>query len=138
MYVGIAILTISLPGPGVILTINNSIQRGFSKSIAGIFGISLGMFIVASISATSLGVVLSNSENLFATIKFVGAMYLIYLGIKIWNAKSIRSGEVDLIQTSSYQCFLEGFTLSILNPKALIFFMTRLIPSFIKACSASE
>ncbi|WP_370060153.1 LysE family transporter, partial [Neptunomonas phycophila] len=65
IYVGVAIATILLPGPAVMLTLNNSIQRGILKSLAGILGIALAILLVAIISATSLGIVLASSAIAF-------------------------------------------------------------------------
>ncbi len=84
VYFGVAMATILLPGPAVMLTVNNSIQRGLLKTFAGIFGVALAILFVALISATSLGVVLASSILAFTVIKFIGAAYLIYLGLKMF------------------------------------------------------
>lgn len=88
LYIGVALATILLLGPAVMLTVNNSIQRGFLKSLAGIFGIATAILIVAAISATSIGVLLASSAVAFTVVKIAGAIYLIYLGIKMWRARS--------------------------------------------------
>jgi len=79
----IAIATILSPGPGVLLTLTNSLRYGVSGAVGGILGISFGAFIIAGISATSIGVLLATSVIAFSIIKFIGAAYLIYLGIKL-------------------------------------------------------
>lgn len=137
LYVGVAAATILLPGPAVMLTINNSIQRGLLMSVAGILGIALAILVVAIISATSLGIILASSVMAFTLVKLVGAVYLIYLGIKIWRTKiSINSSKVH--QERSYvKCFIEGFLVSISNPKAIIFFMS-IFPQFIDLSKAYE
>lgn len=130
VYVGVAIATILLPGPAVMLTINNSIRRGLVKSLAGIFGIALAILLVAIISATSLGVLLASSALAFSVIKIFGAIYLVYLGIKIIHNKEpivVKSSDGE---NSLAKCFMEGFLVSISNPKAIIFFMS-IFPQFI-------
>ena len=130
IYVGVAIATILLPGPAVMLTINNSIQRGLLKSLAGILGISLAILLVAFISATSLGIILASSAVAFNAIKIVGAAYLIYMGIKMLRRKVTNDTLTKNQESSFFKCFIEGFLVSLSNPKAVIFFMS-IFPQFI-------
>ncbi|GAB1043483.1 MAG: LysE family translocator [Shewanella algae] len=130
VYFGVAMATILLPGPAVMLTVNNSIQRGLLKTFAGIFGVALAILFVALISATSLGVVLASSILAFTLIKFIGAAYLIYLGLKMFRAKGGGTSSAHLQQGSARKCFAEGFLVSISNPKAIVFFMS-IFPQFI-------
>lgn len=130
LYIGVAFATILLPGPAVILTVNNSIQRGLLKSFAGILGIALAILLVATISATSLGIVLASSVMAFTVVKILGAIYLIYLGIKMWRTKTKNSTHTDIQKSSLLKCFIEGFLVSISNPKAIVFFMS-IFPQFI-------
>lgn len=130
IYVGVAMATIMLPGPAVLLTLNNAIQRGLPRTFAGIVGISLAVFCLAAISATSIGVLLASSLVIFSVVKILGALYLVYLGIKMLRSKNTISRQSTLQQASIRNCFFEGFLVSISNPKALIFFMS-VFPQFI-------
>ncbi|MDO6451968.1 LysE family translocator [Neptunomonas phycophila] len=130
IYVGVAIATILLPGPAVMLTLNNSIQRGILKSLAGILGIALAILLVAIISATSLGIVLVSSAIAFNIIKIVGAAYLIYLGVKMFRSEATNNDLFKEQEGSFFKCFMEGFLVSVSNPKAVIFFMS-IFPQFI-------
>jgi homoserine/homoserine lactone efflux protein len=130
LYVGVAIATICLPGPAVVLTINNAIQKGLLKTFAGIFGVALAILLVATISATSLGIILASSAMAFSLIKIVGAVYLVYLGIKMWRSKSPSNIKANAHENSLLKCFMEGFFVSITNPKAVVFFMS-IFPQFI-------
>jgi homoserine/homoserine lactone efflux protein len=134
LYIGVAFATILLPGPAVILTVNNSIQRGLLKSFAGILGIALAILLVAAISATSLGFVLASSVMAFTVVKILGAIYLLYLGLKMWRTKTKKSTPTDIQKSSLLKCFIEGFLVSISNPKA-IFFMS-IFPQFIDLSQA--
>jgi len=131
----IAVITIASPGPGVILTLSNSIQYGVKSILAGVFGISLGVLVIAIVSATSLGVLLSTSAIAFTILKYIGAAYLIYLGIKLWRSPAIKlekgTENSFLSKDPRYRYrFKEGFFVSLLNPKAIFFFMS-LFPQFI-------
>lgn len=135
IYVGVAIATILLPGPAVMLTINNAIQRGLLRCFAGILGIALAILLVAIVSATSLGIILAASATAFTVVKIIGAVYLVYLGVKMWRTKSM-SGSRDNYQEAAFlKCFIEGFFVSVSNPKAVIFFMS-IFPQFINVSEA--
>lgn len=137
IYVGVAMATILLPGPAVILTINNSIQKGLLKSLSGILGIALAILLVAIISATSLGIVLASSAMAFNAIKIAGAIYLIYLGIKMFRGKGAHHIHARNKESSLLKSFIEGFLVSISNPKAVIFFMS-IFPQFIDVKQAYQ
>ncbi len=135
MFIVVAVFTIASPGPGVILTINNSIQRSVSNTLSGIFGIVTGMLIVSILSASSLGVILASSAIAFTVVKFVGAAYLIYLGVKMWRAKATLNTNFGLKIKSNTSCYKESLFLTISNPKPIFFFMS-LFPQFINSESS--
>jgi len=130
LFLLVATITILSPGPGVILTLTNTIRFGVSGAAGGIFGIAVGTFIVAGISATSLGVILTTSAIAFNIMKYIGAAYLIYLGIKLWRSKppSLETNKTA-IKSLKLQ-FFEGLTLQMTNPKAVFFFLS-VFPQFI-------
>lgn len=130
LFLIIAIATVVSPGPGVILTLSNSIRYGVSGAIGGIFGIAFGTFIVAGISATSLGVLLATSTVAFSVMKFVGAAYLIYLGIKLWRSPVVKIAAQATAAKSRKWQFIEGLALQLTNPKAVFFFMS-IFPQFV-------
>lgn len=124
MYLVLAAVTISIPGPGVILTISNATHRGLAKSFVGMVGISLGVLLVAAISATSLGVLLASSALAFSVVKYMGAVYLVYLGVKMWRSSNRVEVCPKARSTSGLKCFSEGILLSLSNPKSIVFFMS--------------
>lgn len=91
-YVLIASLTIASPGPAIVLSISNSLKYGMKGALPGIIGVAGGMFLVALVSATSMGALLASSVTAFAIAKSIGAVYLIYLGIKLLRSSSIKLG----------------------------------------------
>lgn len=130
LFVMIATVTVLSPGPGVILTLTNAIRYGVSGAIGGILGIALGTFIVAGVSATSLGVLLATSTLAFSIMKWIGAAYLIYLGAKLWRSPAAKMCTPGAAIRSRKRQFVEGFTIQITNPKAVFFFMS-IFPQFI-------
>ncbi len=130
-YLLVSITAIVSPGAGVILTLTNSLNFGLKTSIYGIFGISLGMFIVSIIAGGGIGVVIANSNSLYFALKILGAIYLLYFGLSLIKT---RNKTIDVVssKTSPKQkkLFVEGVSITITNPKAIIFFVS-LFPQFI-------
>lgn len=132
LYIVITSATIASPGPGVILTISNAIRYGFLGAVAGILGVASAMFCIAIISATGVALILSTSALAFSTLKYVGAAYLIYLGIKMWRSSSKFNRENENKVKSNKQKFTEGLLITLLNPKPIFFFMS-LFPQFLNS-----
>lgn len=130
-YLLLAITITAIPGPAVILTIRNSLQYGYKTTMSNIFGNFFAMIILASISAVGLGAIILSSPTLFYSMKILGCIYLIYLGIKVWNTPfSNEKIDSKMRNKNYYTLFKEGFTIGISNPKAIAFF-TALFPQFI-------
>src|SRR5665811_1923708 len=111
LFLIIAIATVLSPGPGVVLTLTNAIRYGVSGAIGGILGIAFGTFIVAGVSATGVGVLLATSTVAFSIMKFIGAAYLIYLGIKLWRSPTAKIDVKSAAIKSRKRQFIEGLTL---------------------------
>lgn len=125
-----AALTVLSPGPGVVMTLSNALKFGPGGAIGGIFGIASGAFVVAAISATGLGVLLATSVAAFTLIKLLGALYLLYLGIRLWRAPPFPF-HAKIAQDAQFpRRFLEGLTVQLTNPKAVFFFLS-VFPQFI-------
>lgn len=133
LFLSIALVAIISPGPAVLLSITNSLNHGFTKSILSSLGNITGIFIVSSAAALGLGAVLQASILWFTTLKFFGAVYLIYLGIKQWKSKHAlfeKSIETSKDSQGKYKSFVQGLLVAIFNPKVILFF-TALFPQFL-------
>ncbi len=139
IYVTLAVTVTAIPGPAVVLTIKNSIKYGYKTSMANIIGNFAAMVILATLSALGLGAVILASSTLFAMIKVLGCVYLVYLGVKAWKApyadESMRPETENENKGSVLSIFKEGFGVGIANPKAIAFF-TALFPQFIDPAGA--
>lgn len=125
-----AAATVLSPGPGVVMTLTNALRYGMRGTFGGILGIAFGALLVAAISATSLGVLLAASALAFTIMKFVGAAYLVYLGIRLWRAPPFKFGEQPAHEAGFRRRFIEGLSLQLTNPKAIFFFLS-VFPQFI-------
>jgi threonine/homoserine/homoserine lactone efflux protein len=120
------------PGPAVLLVLSQGLARGTASSIWSNLGILAGNTMYFVLSGTSLGAVLLASYELFSVIRWVGAAYLIWLGITAFLGKSPVLSVVPSKSTPTRggRIFVNGFVLQASNPKALVFF-TALLPQFI-------
>lgn len=130
VFLLVAATTVLSPGPGVVMTLTNSLRHGFRGTFAGIMGISFGAFAVAALSATGLGVLLAASATAFTVMKYLGAAYLLYLGIRLWRAPGVRIDTSAAVGAGFGRRFLEGLTLQLTNPKAIFFFLS-VFPQFV-------
>lgn len=130
LFLFVAAVTIFSPGPGVVLTLTNTIRYGIGGSIGSIFGLAFGTFIVAGISATSLGIILATSSMAFTIVKFIGAGYLIYLGLKLWRSPVVGVNVGFEPKKKRGIQFFEGLTLQLTNPKPVFFFLS-IFPQFV-------
>jgi homoserine/homoserine lactone efflux protein len=119
------------PGPAVLLILSQGLARGTVASIWSNLGILGGNSVYFLVSATGLGAVLVASYELFAAIRWVGAAYLVWLGVLALRGQSaaLSMRPVDPTATGP-RMFLNGVVLQAANPKALAFF-TALLPQFV-------
>lgn len=132
IYIITVFIASIIPGPSMLLALAHGIKYGAKISIATALGNSIASIIQASIAVAGLGVILTTSTTLFMIIKYIGALYLIYLGIKLYKTPFYISNE-NKEKTKSVnlkKLFTEAFIVAASNPKALIFF-TALFPQFI-------
>jgi threonine/homoserine/homoserine lactone efflux protein len=120
------------PGPAVLLVLSQGLTRGTGASIYSNLGILAGNACYFALSATGLGAVLLASYELFSAIRWLGAAYLVWLGVTAFFGTStvIAVGPVTGAPTSRARTFLNGLVLQVANPKALVFFVA-LLPPFI-------
>ncbi|TDR32364.1 LysE family translocator [Hydromonas duriensis] len=130
LFIIMAVLTILSPGPGVLKSVTNALNYGFKSALVGVLGLSTGVFCVATLSATSLGALLAASQTAFDVLKYCGAAYLIYLGVKLWLSPAIEFDRTSKTAASYRRLFVEGLLFQFSNPKALVFFLS-VFPQFI-------
>ncbi len=130
LFLLVATATVLSPGPGVVMTLTNALRYGLRGTFGGILGVASGALLVAALSATSLGVLLAASATAFTVIKYVGAAYLVYLGVRLWRAAPLVLGAAKAHEAGFGKRFLEGISLQLTNPKAIFFFLS-VFPQFI-------
>jgi homoserine/homoserine lactone efflux protein len=122
------------PGPAVMCSMAQSTRYGFRSSLAGISGIQLGNFIFFVCVALGLGTLLAAATTLFTFLRFAGAIYLFYLGVRIilstFRRPTPTAAKPIVSLPAQRSLFLQGLLIQITNPKALLF-VSALLPQFI-------
>ncbi|ALV46935.1 lysine transporter LysE [Arthrobacter alpinus] len=121
------------PGAGAINTMSNALSSGFRRSIWGILGQQLALVVHVVIVAAGVGIIVSNSPFLFMMIRYVGAAYLVYLGVRklLAKAEKVDAGDSPAPVEPGFSMFRRGLWVNLLNPKAIVFFLA-FMPQFIR------
>lgn len=127
------------PGPNGLLSLTHGACFGFSRTVHTVLGGALGFFLLIAISLAGMGTLLATSERAFTAAKWIGAAYLVYLGIRIWRAPApvvaLDPAQTGVAAASPLRLFNQGFLVAVSNPKALIFF-AAFLPQFMTAGAA--
>ncbi|CAB3752404.1 LysE family translocator [Paraburkholderia humisilvae] len=125
-------ILVAIPGPTVLLVVSYALGHGRRYALATTAGVALGDLTSMTASMLGLGVILAASATLFTALKWVGAAYLIYLGVKLWRAPVV-SGDAALAtraETRTSRIFGHAYAVTALNPKSIVFFVA-FVPQFI-------
>ena len=121
-----------IPGPTIILVISYSLLRGRQAVIALVLGVGLGDLTAMSLSFLGVGVLLHTVTTAFYLIKWLGAAYLIWLGIKMWCSASEFTDLDKKTRSHAWrEIFSSAYITTALNPKSIVFFLA-FIPQFIE------
>ncbi|MBS1168049.1 MAG: hypothetical protein H6R00_4074 [Proteobacteria bacterium] len=133
-FVAASAVLLAIPGPTVLLVISYALGHERRTATATVAGVALGDFTAMTASMLGLGALLATSAALFTALKWIGAAYLIYLGLKLWRAP-VASDEASAEAASApkerpLRIFLHAYAVTALNPKSIIFFVAFL-PQFL-------
>ncbi len=126
-----------IPGPTMLLVITHALAHGRRVARASVAGVALGDFTAMTASMLGLGALLATSALLFTALKWIGAAYLIWLGVKLWRAPvgpmpdgSAQTAPGESDEVSARRIFLHTYAVTALNPKSIVFFVAFL-PQFL-------
>ncbi len=124
-----AILIAVSPGPGAATSMSVGIRHGYLAALSAIFGLQSALVIQLCVVAAGLGALLAASTTAFNVMKFLGAGYLIWLGIQKWRDTTEAIDDESLAAPPS-GLFMQGLLVNLTNPKAIVF-IAALTPQFI-------
>lgn len=128
LVAGIHLLAVMSPGPDFAMVLKTSMTNSRRSTLWLAAGIGLGILVHVVYSIIGIGFVISRSILLFNAIKWLGALYLIYIGIQALRSKPVKLDQTvkeldEAVHLPSRQSFLRGFLTNVLNPKATLFFL---------------
>ena len=130
-FVTAALLLLVMPGPTDTLVVSYVLTRGRRSALFSVPGVCLGYIVSLTLTLLGLGALLMTSAELFHALKIAGAVYLIYLGIKMWRAPVPETLDHDgRLARDTWRMFTQAFVVTALNPAGIMFYVA-FFPQFI-------
>jgi len=123
-------ILVLIPGPTVLLVVSYALGQGWRTALPMAIGVALGDFTAMSLSMLGVGALLAASAGVFTTLKWLGAAYLVWLGVKLWRAGGALDAKPRTDAVSTAKMLGHAWLVTALNPKGLTFFIAFL-PQFI-------
>jgi threonine/homoserine/homoserine lactone efflux protein len=131
LFAGAALVLLLVPGPAVLYIVGRSVAQGRKAGLVSVLGIHAATFIHVLAAALGLAALLLSSALAFSVVKYAGAAYLIWLGLrKIFGPAEAAGANGELPRYSHARLFRDGFVVNLLNPKTALFFFAFL-PQFV-------
>ncbi|QGX97501.1 LysE family translocator [Roseovarius faecimaris] len=131
-FVAASTALLLIPGPTVLLVLSYALSQGKRVAVASATGVALGDLIAMSASLAGLGALVLTSAMLFTALKWIGAVYLIWLGIKLLRAPAASGLEAQATpDANARHVFFHAATVTALNPKSIAFFIA-FVPQFVR------
>src|SRR5438128_10327520 len=120
------------PGPGIAYVVARTVAGGRAEGLASCFGTAVGGMLHVLAAATGLSLLVARSAVAFTIVKYVGAVYLVYLGVRLLLQKDRDIQSVSVAAQGPRRALLEGVVVEVLNVKTALFFLAFL-PQFVRA-----
>lgn len=139
LFLATAVVLILTPGQDTFFILGRSLSGGRAAGIAAALGVSAGTVIHTLLAALGLSALLATSAYAFMAVKFAGAAYLIYIGVRaLWSRAEGLAGRIGPDSNAGqWPAFRQGMLTNLLNPKVALFFLA-LMPQFIAASSTQK
>ncbi|TDQ80988.1 threonine/homoserine/homoserine lactone efflux protein [Dongia mobilis] len=119
-----------IPGPTILLVVSYALGQGWRSALPMAIGVAMGDFTAMTVSLLGLGALLATSATIFTALKWVGAAYLVWLGIKLWRAGGTLQASPRSDRATALKMVGHAWIVTALNPKGITFFVAFL-PQFI-------
>jgi threonine/homoserine/homoserine lactone efflux protein len=130
LYVPAALVLLAIPGPAVLYVIATSVEGGRRIGLLSVCGVHLGSLVHVVAACAGLSALIVSSAVAFSTVKYVGAAYLVYVGVRKWLEKDEPPEIPARAPRSATRVFTQGVVVNVLNPKTALFFLAFL-PQFV-------
>ena len=122
-------IVIAIPGPTALLVVSYALGHGRRYALATTAGVALGDLTSMTASMCGLGALLAASATAFTVVKWIGALYLVYLGVKLWRAPVSTGDAPEPGETRTLRVIAHAYAVTALNPKSIVFFIA-FVPQF--------
>jgi threonine/homoserine/homoserine lactone efflux protein len=130
LFFGASFVLLVVPGPSVTFIVARSLEHGRTAGLVSVLGVHAGSVVHVAAAAVGVSALLASSASAFAVVKYLGAAYLVYLGLaKLRNAG--RHATPSPARARRSRLFWQGFVVNVLNPKTALFFLAFL-PNFVE------
>ena len=129
-YLATAVVFSLAPGSGTVNSISNGMVYGWRKSLASILGLQAGLAFHLLLVGVGLGAIVAKSATAFTLIKWVGVIYLVWLGIQKWRETTTLDVAASSVQVPAWQLFRQAVMVNLTNPKTIVF-LVALFPQFL-------
>ncbi|MEU1876648.1 LysE family translocator [Streptosporangium sp. NPDC020072] len=127
LFAAATLALLLVPGPAVLYIVTRSVAQGRTAGMLSVMGIHLGSVVHVAAAALGISALLAASATAFTVVKYLGAAYLAWLGVrKLMAARTEGDAPAELGTASRSRLFWEGFVVNVLNPKTAIFFLAFL------------
>lgn len=130
VFIPAALVLLAIPGPAVLYIIATSVEGGRRAGLLSVAGVHIGSLVHVVAAAAGLSALIVSSAIAFSTVKYVGAAYLVYVGIRKWLERDEPIEAAARPPRSGRRVFTQGIVVNVLNPKTALFFLAFL-PQFI-------
>jgi threonine/homoserine/homoserine lactone efflux protein len=136
-FVAASVILAVTPGPAVFYIVTRSVAHGRLSGLASVAGVAVGNLGNAIGASIGLAALFAVSSLAFTVVKYLGALYLIWLGIQALRAKAIDASAIEarVDRGAARRIFMDGFVVALLNPKTAIFF-AAFLPQFVASPAA--
>ncbi|MGH6923506.1 MAG: LysE family translocator [Propylenella sp.] len=129
-FTAATIVLLLIPGPTVLLVVSYALGQGWRTAFPMAVGVALGDFTAMTLSMLGVGALLAASATVFTVLKWIGAAYLVWLGIKLWRAGGALEAKPRTSAASAARMLGHAWLVTALNPKGITFFVAFL-PQFL-------
>jgi threonine/homoserine/homoserine lactone efflux protein len=130
VFVPAALVLLAIPGPAVLYIIATSVEGGRRHGLLSVAGVHIGSLVHVVAAVAGLSALIVSSAIAFSTVKYVGAAYLVYVGIRKWLERDESVEAAADPPRSGRRVFSQGIVVNVLNPKTALFFLAFL-PQFV-------
>lgn len=130
LFIVAALVLLVVPGPSVLYIVARSIEGGRTAGLVSVLGVQTGAMVHIAFAAVGLSAILASSAVAFSVIKWLGAVYLVWLGLRRIFGRDEEEGDVAVEPAPLSRVFSQGVIVNILNPKTALFFLAFL-PQFV-------